>query len=242
MSTENQISKLTKMLRLWLSKNELDHDLKIYTIEQWHNRKEKYLNDSEMVITTEGALNFIINYNPDDRLHEEFIELLESFGFYYELGHSWNLGIYKIDEVKRENDKLTYSEKLKDIRWIQKREIIKKRANNKCEDCGLGNGSLEIHHCYYQYGCEPWEYPSDSLRCLCRKCHQDRDLIEKTQRGLLAQLSQTEIESLNRLLTTGLYWYPQKDLFEFIRMIGADEILMKNKFVSLIEKKRINHD
>ncbi len=239
---DNQIEKLLKMLKLWLAKNGLDGDLSFYTIEKWRQRKEPYLNEAEMVITTEGQLNFIINYNNGAEIHEEFEELLESFGYYYELGYSWSLGIYKIDEAKRQNINPSYSEKLKDERWIKKRELVRNRAGNQCEDCGAMDKGLEIHHCYYLYGYEPWEYPTDSLRCLCKPCHKTRDPIEKKHRGQLAHLTQNEVETLNTIFSNGLYWYPRKELFDFINNIGHDEELMKKSLDNLILKRRKTHD
>jgi hypothetical protein len=239
---DNQIEKLTKMLKLWLAKNELDGDLSFYSIEKWRQRKEPYLNNSEMVITTEGQLNFIINFNNGDALHDEFEDLLESFGYYYDLGYSWCLGIYKIDETKRQNINSSYSEKLKDERWIKKRELVKQRAEHKCEDCGEKNNGLEIHHCYYLYGYEPWEYPTSSLRCLCKTCHKNRDPIEKKHRGQLAHLTQNELETLNTLFSNGLYWFPRKELFDLIKCIGHDTELMKKSLTTLISKQRKTHD
>jgi len=239
---DNQIEKLSKMLKLWFAKNELDGDLSFHSIEKWKQRNEPYLNDSEMVITTEGPLNFIINFNNGHEIHNEFEELLESFGYYYDLGYSWCLGIYKIDEIKRQNIISSYSEKLKDIRWIKKRNLIKQRADNKCEDCGVADHRLEIHHCYYIYGYEPWEYPTSSLRCLCQICHKNRDPIEKIHRGYLAHLTQKELETLNILFSIGLYWFPKKELFDFITTIGPDSELMKKSFGNLISNQRKTHE
>jgi len=239
---DNQIDKLTKMLKLWLDKNGLDGDLSIYTPEKWRTRKEKYLNDAELVITTEGQLNSLINYNRDDELYEEFEELLESFNYYYEKGYSWCLGLYKIDETQRQNIKSTYSEKLKDERWIKKRDFVRQRAENKCEDCGASNNGLEIHHCYYLYGYEPWEYPTGSLRCLCKTCHKSRDPIEKKLRGQLAHLSQDELESINYFLYNATYWFPKNDVFEFIKTIGYDTNASKKALDDLLAKQRDKHD
>lgn len=237
-----QLDKLTKMLKLWLTKNDLDGDLSFYSIEKWRARKEDYLNDAEMVITTEGKLNFIINFNNGHEIHDEFIELLESFGYYYDLGYSWCLGIYKIDETLRQYINYSYGVKLKDERWIKKSNLIKQKADYTCEDCGTKNCSLEVHHCYYLYGYEPWEYPTGSLRCLCNKCHQTRDPIEKKNRGLLAHLTQVEVKTINTLFANGLYWFPKKELFDFIQSIGYDAELMKRKLDTLVLKQRENHE
>jgi hypothetical protein len=189
----NQLDKMVKMLKLWLMKNELDGDTKFYTIEEWGLRSEPYHNDAEFVIVTEGGLNFMLNYGDS----EEFYDLIESFGYFCELGHSWNLGFYKDDSIDNEKVEVNqrYTEKLKDIRWLKKRNIVLERANRKCEDC-YKNTTLEIHHCYYMFGFEPWEYPLDSLRCLCSDCHKKRGKMEQVLRGHLASLKTNELELL----------------------------------------------
>ncbi|MBI5913979.1 MAG: hypothetical protein HY842_01265 [Bacteroidetes bacterium] len=230
---DKQIEKLWKAIKLWLTKNGIETDTSFYTIEKWRSRNEEFHNESEFVITTEGGLNFILNYGEPD----EFDELVESFGYYYELGHSWNLGFYKIEEsvlVDRKSE--SYGEKLKDSRWQNKRKNILKRAIDRCEDCGDSN-HLEIHHCYYNYGTEPWEYPLDSLRCLCRSCHEKRGDIERIFRAHLASLKTNEIESLITLIDNGCYWYPKEKLFKFINAIGYDQINMRAAFEDVISSR-----
>ncbi len=238
---ENQIDKLTKMLKLWFAKNEIDSDLTFYPIDKWRARDEEYLNDAEMVITTEGQLYSILNFSTDDPIYEEFEELLESFGYYYVLGYRWCLGIYQIEEENKQINSSTYASKLKDERWIKKRELVKQRAEYKCEDCCADNFPLEVHHCYYIYGYEPWEYPTDSLRCLCKSCHDTREPLEKKQRGLLAHLTQSEIKTINNLFTTGLYWFPKKEVFDLIQSIGYETEAMKKSMDILISKLRLTN-
>lgn len=223
---DGQLEKLITMVKLWLKKNELDGDTSFYTIEEWKARGEDYLNDSEYVIVTEGGLNFILNYGDP----EEFYDLVESFGYYYEQGHSWNLGFYKdIWNDKSSVSHKSYSEKLRDERWIKKRNFVRNRANNKCEDCG-STSSLHVHHCYYMYGFEPWEYPYDALRCLCSKCHSKRDLTEKILRGHLAVLSNDNLNSIVMLIERGLYWYPKEDVFKLLQAFKYDQTEMKEVF------------
>jgi hypothetical protein len=73
---------------------------------------------------------------------------------------------------------MTYSEKLKDPRWQRKRLEILQANEFKCWDCGEGTQTLHVHHCYYEKGLMPWEYPDDSLKCLCDWCHGLRQEIE----------------------------------------------------------------
>jgi hypothetical protein len=230
-----QLQKLVKLLKLWLIKNEIDGDTHFYSIAEWRERGEDYLNESDLVITTEGGLNFKLNYGDT----EEFDDLVNSFGYYYEMGHSWNLGFYKLEDEETVSIAKTYSQKLRDPRWIKKRDTIKERAGFKCEDCN-NEQNLQVHHCYYLYDFEPWEYPYDALRCLCAQCHKKREVAERILRGNLAALKTSQLEDLTLLTNTGLYWYPEKQMFDFINCIGPDRALMKEKFEELLLHKTDN--
>ena len=68
----------------------------------------------------------------------------------------------------------TYSEKLKDPRWQQKRLKVMERDGWACVDCGEKKKSLSVHHSYYVTGRMPWMYPMWSLQTLCSDCHKER--------------------------------------------------------------------
>jgi len=65
-----------------------------------------------------------------------------------------------------------YSDKLKDPRWAKKRKEILCRDANVCADCYTHNAPMHVHHIYYEYGFQPWEYPDDAYLTLCDKCHE----------------------------------------------------------------------
>ncbi len=76
-----------------------------------------------------------------------------------------------------------------------------KREEFMCERCGDADKTLNVHHAYYETGLMPWEYPDESLHCLCEPCH-------KTEQGLLVAIKQSigviPIESNWRIL--GYLW------------------------------------
>ncbi|MEA5426556.1 HNH endonuclease [Arcicella lustrica] len=213
---KGQKEKLIESINLYLRKNKLDNDTKIYSIEQWRERNEEHLNDSDFVIVSEGGLNFILNYGDSD----EFDELIESFGYYMEMGHSWSYGFY-FDGVTKENKNLgniNYFEKLKDERWILKRNKVRVKANFECQDCG-NTSNLEVHHCYYKYGLEPWQYPIDALRCLCSKCHEERGIVEMELRARMADLKTQDLKIISELLYGGINYYPQNKVLDLIQYL-----------------------
>jgi len=71
--------------------------------------------------------------------------------------------------------KSAYAQKLLDPRWQRKRLEILERAKWACEACGDESSPLHVHHGFYRYGTEPWEYPDSSLHCLCEACHDCAD-------------------------------------------------------------------
>lgn len=72
---------------------------------------------------------------------------------------------------------LSYSEKLRDPRWQERRRVILDRADFSCEECGAEDIALHVHHKAYRRGAEPWEYEDDELIALCEGCHADRHEI-----------------------------------------------------------------
>jgi len=83
-------------------------------------------------------------------------------------------------------EKQSYFDLLKHPNWQRKRLKVLERAGFQCEDCGSAEVTLHVHHSYYEKGLAPWEYPDESLHCLCENCHrkaQDRQLLLQRQLG-----------------------------------------------------------
>jgi hypothetical protein len=81
--------------------------------------------------------------------------------------------------------KPTYYDLLRDPRWQRKRLEIMERADFTCEDCGDDSTTLNVHHGYYEKGLAPWEYPNESLHCLCEPCHERaQELLTRLHRQI----------------------------------------------------------
>ena len=89
---------------------------------------------------------------------------------------------------------MTYADKLKDPRWQKKRLEVFELNEFTCEDCESKTEQLHIHHTYYQRGLMPWEYPNDSLKCLCEDCHRTRQNLELDVQKELSKLSLCELD------------------------------------------------
>lgn len=69
------------------------------------------------------------------------------------------------------NDKMNYSEKLRDPRWQKKRLEIMDRDLWSCQHCFDESSILHVHHKIYEPDKMPWEYHNDLLITLCEACH-----------------------------------------------------------------------
>lgn len=75
-------------------------------------------------------------------------------------------------------NRVFYTEKLFDPRWIEKKKQILNRDNHSCVICGKSEGKLAVHHKQYHFikrlqkHVEPWEYNDNLLITLCESCHK----------------------------------------------------------------------
>jgi hypothetical protein len=69
-----------------------------------------------------------------------------------------------------------YSKKLLDPRWQRKRLEILDRDGFQCRSCGARDRTLHVHHRYYEYGRDPWDYDSKILVTLCDECHEGESI------------------------------------------------------------------
>lgn len=67
---------------------------------------------------------------------------------------------------------MKYIEKLKDPRWQKKRLEIMQRDDFRCRACENEDGTLNVHHVWYDKNKEPWESDDDDLVTLCDYCHK----------------------------------------------------------------------
>ena len=66
---------------------------------------------------------------------------------------------------------ITYSEKLLNPLWEEKRFKVLKRDEHSCQSCGIQK-NLHVHHIIYIQGREPWQYRNGDLITYCKSCHE----------------------------------------------------------------------
>lgn len=108
--------------------------------------------------------------------------------------------------------KSAYGQKLLDPKWQQKRLRLMERAQWACEACGDKENTLHVHHGYYRYGMDPWEYPDSSLHVYCESCHEcanhQRVELQEVSASLdyYARDSLTELAKGIAMITDGTQW------------------------------------
>lgn len=48
------------------------------------------------------------------------------------------------------------------------------RDQFKCQDCGSGTKTLNVHHHSYRNGAAPWDYANRNFATYCEDCHKAR--------------------------------------------------------------------
>ncbi len=214
-----------------------DGDSSFFTADEWRKKEDKLLNDAEFVLVTEGGLNFLLNHNFGHPKIEELNDFCASFGYWFDMGHSWSVGFYRLENYDGRQTKGEYVDKLRDIRWKRKAALVKQRAQNKCEDCGEKSGSLQAHHCWYTKGLEPWQYPLDAFRALCKNCHFTRGEIEFQFRAMMSRHPQTELLAMHKAIELLFYWYDRDALIRFLHAAGPDNDKFREAFDNLSNSK-----
>lgn len=115
---------------------------------------------------------------------------------------------------------MTYSEKLKDPRWRQRRLEILERDEYACQDCGHESKSNHVHHIVYRFDCEVWEYPDNELKTFCASCHEQTTRYKKE----LKYLIDTKFAKIDRL-------YELKNLIQILSEFSEDEIMIFTKMM-----------
>jgi hypothetical protein len=109
----------------------------------------------------------------------------------------------------------TYSEKLRDPRWQKTRLEILARDYWTCQICFDTKTTLNVHHRYYDFGVDPWDYPHSALVTLCQPCHE---FEEKHKRDAEAGL----IKSMRAAGAFNSQLFALLDIFESENLHSCD--------------------
>ena len=66
----------------------------------------------------------------------------------------------------------SYRSQYLDPRWQKKRLEVMQEAGFKCQACGSGEKTLNVHHKQYVTNRDIWDYKDDQYATLCEECHE----------------------------------------------------------------------
>lgn len=121
---------------------------------------------------------------------------------------------------------MTYQQLLKDPRWNAKRLEILKRDNWTCQYCYTTHTEMHVHHMFYDFDLNPWEYDGWALLTLCSSCHEDEEFHKNFTNHGIKYLSELG--------------FLHKDLADIIaiaskRLINEDETSEKRAYIERIK-------
>jgi len=80
---------------------------------------------------------------------------------------------------RKTKSETSYWDKLKDPRWQKKRLEVFQRDEFACTWCGESDKTLHVHHAYYEWGKEPWDYDTATLHTVCEDCHDTANNLRR---------------------------------------------------------------
>lgn len=124
-----------------------------------------------------------------------------------------------------------YIQLLKSPKWQRKRLEILKRFNFKCFGCEKEDEELHVHHCWYEKGKKPWEYPDYCYLVLCSDCHK-RWHRAKSEIDKLLNVSPDELYDTWVLLEHEVFTKSESNIYDIVREEGFYEIdLIANQYI-----------
>lgn len=112
---------------------------------------------------------------------------------------------------------MNYSEKLLDPRWKAKRHEILMRDDWTCHKCGDNKRRKAVHHLYYIWGREPWEYDNECLITICVCCHLTHHMLESI--GKAFGFTEKDNSNIDDLFFSASPQVMVEDLFKDFKII-----------------------
>lgn len=139
---------------------------------------------------------------------------------------------------------MSYAKKLQNPLWQKKRLEILQRDEFKCLHCGCDDKELHVHHRWYQFGKDIWDYPDTCFETLCFECHEYIEMCIKsstTDMQLIVRktlLAQDDFDVINRLLIhlsdEGYRNYNSR------KLVDAIDYIINNNTIDIIIKNELS--
>lgn len=69
--------------------------------------------------------------------------------------------------------KIDFKDQYKHPKWQKKRLEVLSGSGFSCDNCGISDKQLHVHHLRYKKGAEIWDYNNGELVSLCESCHKE---------------------------------------------------------------------
>jgi hypothetical protein len=114
---------------------------------------------------------------------------------------------------------MEYIDLLRHPKWQKKRLEIFNRDSFKCRRCDDTESNLQVHHLYYNFDLQPWEYPDTALITLCELCHKKAEFMKWVVRYGAIELrklkfAEGDIEEIKELVFRNLGFNHHKESAE----------------------------
>jgi hypothetical protein len=139
---------------------------------------------------------------------------------------------------------MSYAKKLQNPLWQKKRLEILQRDGFKCLHCGCNDKELHVHHRWYQFGKDIWDYPDTCFETLCFECHEYIEMCIKSSTSdmqLIVRktlLAQDDFDVINRLLIhlsdEGYRNYNSR------KLVDAIDYIINNNTIDIIIKNELS--
>lgn len=135
---------------------------------------------------------------------------------------------------------MDYSKKLQHPYWQKKRLEILSRDNFQCKLCGADYKELHVHHRWYVFGNEIWDYPDNCFETLCHECHAYVEMhLKDADHDIKLQLRRTYINQDDYGCFIGLLNHLSSDLYKDqdpVKISKAIDFIVENNFIDQIIK------
>lgn len=123
----------------------------------------------------------------------------------------------------------SYKGKLSDDRWITFSNAVKEQRDHFCECCRQKKPILNVHHVWYDWDKEPWEYNDDAVVVLCTQCHHELHVeLQKFRRFVFRHLNPQTFRVFNGACLVGLQHYDGLILMHaFAELVSTPNMLMR---------------
>lgn len=112
-----------------------------------------------------------------------------------------------MNSVKSILNRGSYGSKLGTPEWREFSRAIRK-DRNFCECCKMGDRGTQVHHLFYDFEREPWEYSGDEVVVLCSSCHKElHERLQDFRKYVFKFLNPNLFKILNGCLAVGLTHY-----------------------------------